>query len=547
MKLNVFLGQIVEVRNNEDSLKPEKATFVPISKKLLCKSVHRLKKFGQIIGQLEDSILSICHISRSPNEDHNIVLVDDFDEIVNAPDTARNTTGLTNLDERVESHSSTRALYAFLSAMDSFCNSLESEPNLTFICMARSHAHQTLARFDDVCKTDNPTFEERKNILSSFVKVDAVGSALNHLAELSVGLSYAEIAQNCRRLISDNPGLLMTTGGHCEDALVRALGESFQTFAPASLRSGIVDGFVDIRVWSAEDLLQSSPLHPSACPLYGTTNEFAWKELESNIVIPLCREKELNQILFDRPTQSSQGALSCGVILSGNPGSGKTSLARQCASFAASILPSVKLLEVSCTSMIHKEVGVSEKSIHHLFECARSAAPCVIILDDVAVISSVRGKDNTTEGTMDRVLSTLLTELDGVEKTLRATVVEAGIAVIGVTQDASWVDPALLRPGRLGRVVKLELPDRETRRKIALQQFGIDSINSLHEDSQVIVAELLDLVAEKTEGTTGSNVIAVCDNAKRACIGKYATDSERNLPQSSEVLGTILGRLKTEF
>lgn len=421
--------------------------------------------FGRKTGEQEDKILSLFNGDYDAGC-HHILLMDDFDEILSSVQKTT-TDGRKNPGGNLESHASARALLAFLSALDTMCaTSLRLQTRATLVCTARTNSNLSLLRFDTVYKLKMPSYEERRTALSKFVWREKGNqgqiknaASLDHLAELTVGLSHAEIAQNCRRAIAgqENTGLFNTASrtSDCKRDidentfyLLEALKASFQSFAPASLRSGVVDGYVDMRVWSGKDLMDWSRRPPDLCPLFGKANDLAWKALESNIVIPLCRAKELNRLLFDRPQASVSGELSCGVVLTGPAGSGKSTIARHCAALAASLLPSVKLLEVSCTSIIHKEVGASEKAIRHLFECARSAAPCVVILDDVATISSVRGSDNTTEGTMDRVLSTLLTELDGVEEKSAASGEAGGFALIGITQEVSWVDPALLRPGK---------------------------------------------------------------------------------------------------
>jgi SpoVK/Ycf46/Vps4 family AAA+-type ATPase len=104
-------------------------------------------------------------------------------------------------------------------------------------------------------------------------------------------------------------------------------------------------------------------------------------------------------------------------------------------------------------------VGGSERAVHQLFLSARAVAPCILLLENIDVIAAVRGNDSTSEGTMDRVLSTLLIELDGIED---SWVASGGVAVIGTTQNSEWIDPSLKRPGRLDRVLSL---DNEFNRK----------------------------------------------------------------------------------
>ena len=131
---------------------------------------------------------------------------------------------------------------------------------------------------------------------------------------------------------------------------------------------------------------------------------------------------------------------------------GKTVLAYHCAAVAAGIIPSIKLIDVTCTSLIQKELRGLGRGIQKLFATARAAAPCILLLDGIENIAPVRGHDNTTEGTMDRVLSTLLTEMDGISNTTDQAGYQNGmeangnsVVIIGVTHNSSsWIDPALL-------------------------------------------------------------------------------------------------------
>ena len=531
---------------------------------MCCPTVHRLNIFGQTIGATEDNIIAFFNSAFSDNSPC-ILLVDDLDEIIASVDGTKAATR-DPTSERNESHASARALATFLAMMDSsmarHCQNHHHLNNITLVCTAKVNVNFSLARFDDVFILEPPNHEERKHALKGFVGLSEttmeslsdqtrqqIESCLNDLATSTVGQSYAEISRNCRKAkMMPATSMESTTAASAEASahitrMLEAVKNAVQSFAPSSLRSGVVDGYVDMRVLSSHDLLDRAHAlgTPSACPLYGQNSDQAWKELESQIVIPLCRSKELNLLLFNKEHSSVHGDLCGGVILTGAPGTGKSSLARHCATFAASLLPSVKLLEVSCTSMIHKEVGGSEKAIHHLFECARAAAPCVVILDDVAIVSSVRGRDNTTEGTMDRVLSTLLTELDGVERDLPTSEDSAGIAVVGITQNVDWVDPALLRPGRLGKIVTLDLPDRETRRRIALRELEY-SFDGDANDEKVskACAELANLIADRTDGMAGANVIALCNDAKRSCVSHFEATTVENLPSYVQLV-TLMG------
>ncbi|MFI6256290.1 AAA family ATPase [Micromonospora zamorensis] len=142
-----------------------------------------------------------------------------------------------------------------------------------------------------------------------------------------------------------------------------------------------------------------------------------------------------------------------GVLLYGPPGCGKTYLVTALAGSGRANVLSVKGAE-----LLSKWVGESERAVRELFRRAREAAPTLIFLDEVDALAPVRGQA-TDGGTTDRVVAALLTELDGVE-TLR------NVVVVGATNRPDLVDPALLRPGRLGRLVYVPPPDGPARSEI---------------------------------------------------------------------------------
>ncbi|MGC4877095.1 AAA family ATPase [Micromonospora sp. DT43] len=142
-----------------------------------------------------------------------------------------------------------------------------------------------------------------------------------------------------------------------------------------------------------------------------------------------------------------------GVLLYGPPGCGKTYLVTALAGSGRANVLSVKGAE-----LLSKWVGESERAVRELFRRAREAAPTLIFLDEMDALAPVRGQA-TDGGTTDRVVAALLTELDGVE-TLR------NVVVVGATNRPDLVDPALLRPGRLGRLVYVPPPDGPARTEI---------------------------------------------------------------------------------
>ncbi|MET7748287.1 AAA family ATPase [Micromonospora sp. NPDC005367] len=144
-----------------------------------------------------------------------------------------------------------------------------------------------------------------------------------------------------------------------------------------------------------------------------------------------------------------------GVLLYGPPGCGKTYLVTALAGSGRANVLSVKGGE-----LLSKWVGESERAVRELFRRAREAAPTLIFLDEVDALAPVRGQ-SSDGGTTDRVVAALLTELDGVE-TLR------NVVVVGATNRPDLIDPALLRPGRLERLVYVPPPDGPARKEILL-------------------------------------------------------------------------------
>lgn len=142
-----------------------------------------------------------------------------------------------------------------------------------------------------------------------------------------------------------------------------------------------------------------------------------------------------------------------GVLMYGPPGCGKTFLVKALAGTGEANVLSVKGAEV-----LSKWVGESEAGVREVFRRAREAAPTLVFLDEVDALAPVRGQ-STDSGVTDRVVAALLTELDGVEE-LR------DVVVVAATNRPDLVDPALLRPGRLERLVFVPPPDGAARAEI---------------------------------------------------------------------------------
>ncbi len=193
-----------------------------------------------------------------------------------------------------------------------------------------------------------------------------------------------------------------------------------------------------------------------------------------------------------------------GILLYGPPGTGKTLLAKAVANESEANFISVKGPE-----FLSKWVGESEKAVRETFRKARQAAPCVVFMDEIDAIAPTRGSGFDSHVT-ERVVSQILTELDGLEE-LR------GVVVIAATNRPDIIDPALLRPGRFDRLIFIPPPDREAREEI----FRIHTRSKpLGED--VDLAKL----AEATENYTGADIEAVCNEAVMLAIREYISEGK---------------------
>jgi transitional endoplasmic reticulum ATPase len=217
--------------------------------------------------------------------------------------------------------------------------------------------------------------------------------------------------------------------------------------------------------------------------------EAAKRELERAVEWPL-RHPELFEQYGTTPSR--------GILLYGPPGTGKTLLAQAVASAT-----DANFISVDGPELLDKYVGESERAVRQVFAAARQNAPSVVFFDEVDAITTVRGDDDAGGGSRapERVVSQLLTEIDGIERL-------DSVTVVGATNRPDRIDPALLRPGRLERVVEVPLPDRTARREIL----------AVHTRDVPVGDVDLGAVADRTEGYTGSDLEALVREAALAAI-----------------------------
>ena len=212
--------------------------------------------------------------------------------------------------------------------------------------------------------------------------------------------------------------------------------------------------------------------------------------LQESVQWPLAYADAFERVSLRPPT---------GILLYGPPGTGKTLLAKAVANEADSNFISIKGPE-----LLDKYVGESEKGVREVFAKARENAPTVVFFDEIDAIATERG-GGTTSGVTERVVSQLLTEIDGLEDL-------KDVVVVATTNRPGLVDDALLRPGRFDRHIHVGVPDAEARREIL----------TVHTAGRPLAEDVdLDAVARETEGYVGADVEAVCREAATAAVREH--------------------------
>ncbi|MCS4540363.1 MAG: CDC48 family AAA ATPase [Thaumarchaeota archaeon] len=188
-----------------------------------------------------------------------------------------------------------------------------------------------------------------------------------------------------------------------------------------------------------------------------------------------------------------------GILLYGPSGTGKTLLAK-----AVATESEANFISVRGPELLSKWVGESERGVREVFRRARQAAPCVIFFDEIDALAPTRGMGGESMVT-ERVVSQLLTELDGIQSL-------QGVVVLAATNRLDMVDSALLRPGRFDKLINIPMPDKESRR----------SVLEIHMAGKPIIKTVeLQRLVEMTEGFSGADVAALVNTAVSMVLQEY--------------------------
>jgi transitional endoplasmic reticulum ATPase len=394
--------------------------------------------------------------------------------------------------ERVEGEVEKRVVAQLLALMDG----LKSRGDV--IVMAATNRPNAIdpalrrpGRFDREIAIGIPNENARRDILEIYARGMPLGEGVDlaDLAATTHGFTGADLNALCREaamaaLRRQLPELSLASGPVPYEALMAMevkmpdFREALSEVAPSGLREVAVE-VPNVR-W--DDVGGLEPIKTA---------------LREAIAWPLSQPALFEKIGLAPPR---------GILLYGPPGNGKTLLVKALASQS-----NINFISIKGPELLSKYVGESEQGVRELFARARHAAPCVVFLDEVDALAPKRRLDGRSPVT-DRVVSQLLTELDGVEAL-------GDVWVIAATNRLDMIDDALLRPGRLDYHLEVARPDRVARAAV----LGVHL-------RKKPVAEGIDLaaLAELTEGLSAAEVRFVCDRAALGAIRRVfpATSGE---------------------
>lgn len=228
-------------------------------------------------------------------------------------------------------------------------------------------------------------------------------------------------------------------------------------------------------------------------------------EIQEVVELPLKKPELFKKIGITPPK---------GILLYGEPGTGKTLLAKAVAASTNSTF-----IEVVGSELVQKFIGEGAKLVKEIFELARRKAPAIVFIDELDALAAKRIEVGTSgEREVNRTFMQLLAELDGFKPL-------DNVKIIGATNRKDILDPAIIRPGRLDRLINIPIPNKEAR----LDIFRIHA-KGMSLDKAVNIESL----GERTEGFSGAEIKAVCTEA-----GYFAIRENRSIVTRDDFLKAI--------
>ncbi len=238
------------------------------------------------------------------------------------------------------------------------------------------------------------------------------------------------------------------------------------------------------------------------------------QEATETVILPITNPEMFEKFGIEAPK---------GILIHGQPGTGKTMLAKAIANKTNSTF-----INLNGAELVHKYIGDGAKVVKDLFKIAKEKSPTIIFIDEIDAVASYR-MDITTgaDREVNRTLTQLLVEMDGFNASDK-------VKVIAATNRLDILDDAILRPGRFDRIILVPLPSKEDREKIFniyLEKMPIANLN-------------LEEILEKTEGASGAQIKSICKEAGIFAIRKNLEKvAQENILEAIE---KVLGKKEKE-
>ncbi|NWS33389.1 SPAT5 protein, partial [Polioptila caerulea] len=313
-------------------------------------------------------------------------------------------------------------------------------------------------RFDKEIEIGIPNAQDRLDILQKLLRKvphSLTAEQLARLADSAHGYVGADLAALCkeaglyalRRVLGKRPGLWDTAVAGSVMIAFNDFLQGMNDVRPSAMREVAID--VPKVSWSDIGGLEDVKL-----------------KLKQAVEWPLKHPESFIRMGIQPPK---------GVLLYGPPGCSKTMIAKALAHESG-----LNFLAVKGPELMNKYVGESERAVREIFRKARAVSPSILFFDEIDALAVERGNSSGAGNVADRVLAQLLTEMDGIEQLKDVTILAA-------TNRPDMIDKALLRPGRIDRIIYVPLPDAATRREIFKLHF-----QSMPVSSEVCLAELVE-------------------------------------------------------
>ncbi|XP_064169976.1 peroxisomal ATPase PEX6 [Anguilla rostrata] len=374
--------------------------------------------------------------------------------------------------------------------LSTLCQLIASAPQsvtvVATVCDAQELSPDVMAAFVHQMVVESPTDEQRRAMLASLSAGLPLSKALSlgHLAKQTAGFLLGDLCA------------LVTLAGKV--ARRRVLSLCFPGGATVGQERDLCSFGVTVLLQdftSALEQLQKTHAQAIGAPKVPLVR---WQDVGG---LQQVKQEILDtiQLPLEHPELLSLGLRRSGLLLYGPPGTGKTLLAKAVATECAMTFLSVKGPE-----LINMYVGQSEENVREVFSKARAASPCIIFFDELDSLAPNRGRSGDSGGVMDRVVSQLLAELDGLHSS-------GDVFVIGATNRPDLLDQSLLRPGRFDKLVYVGITeDKESQLQVLkaiVRKFQVDPSVSLSAVVERCPAQL-----------TGADLYALCSDAMTTAI-----------------------------